>query len=127
MLPAWPWCPAVDTITMMLPRVLRSTISRATCLVQRKVPVRLTASWRCQRALAAEDAGVVDEDVDAAPRLADARYHRLDLALVGDVGDQAERLAAAPADGPGALLGVVGRHVHAHDARALGGQALGDA
>src|SRR5262245_44777332 len=49
MLPAWPWCPAVDTITMMLPRVPRSTIRRATCLVHRNVPVRFTASWRCQR------------------------------------------------------------------------------
>jgi hypothetical protein len=42
MFPAWPWCPAVDTITMMLPRRLSSTIRRATCLVQRNVPVRLT-------------------------------------------------------------------------------------
>src|SRR5437764_1494336 len=46
MLPAWPWWPAVETITMMLPSVPRSTITRATCLVHRKVPVRLTASWR---------------------------------------------------------------------------------
>src|SRR5918996_2707523 len=49
MLPACPWCPAVETITTMLPRVPRSTMRRATCLVQRKVPVRFTASCWFQR------------------------------------------------------------------------------
>ena len=49
MLPAWPWWPAVETTTTMLPRRRCSTMSRATCLVQRNVPVRLTAIWRFQR------------------------------------------------------------------------------
>src|SRR5215471_6970702 len=36
-------------ITMMLPRRPSATMLRATCLVQRKVPVRFTATWRLQR------------------------------------------------------------------------------
>ena len=38
-----------DTITMMLPPRFWSTIARATCLVQRNVPVRFTAICRFQR------------------------------------------------------------------------------
>src|SRR5262250_56679 len=49
MFPACPWCPAVEMITMMLPRRPSATMLRATCLVQRKVPVRFTATWRLQR------------------------------------------------------------------------------
>src|SRR5260370_23634398 len=48
MLPAWPWWPAVEATATMLPRRCCATISSAACLVQRNVPVRLTAIWRLQ-------------------------------------------------------------------------------
>ena len=47
------------------------------------------------RRLADVDAGVVDEDVDAAELAADARGHGIDGGLVGDVGDHGDRLGAA--------------------------------
>ena len=80
-----------------------------------------------EHAQAAEDPGVVDEHVDAAVRLARPRHHRLDLRLVGDVADEAQRVAAAPLDRLRALPRIVGVDVHADDARALVGQPLGDA
>ena len=79
-----------------------------------------------EHAQSTENPGVVHEHVDAAVCLARPRHHRLDLRLVGDVADDAERIPAAPHDRLRALQRVVGIDVHAHDARALVGQPLGD-
>ena len=80
-----------------------------------------------EHAQAAEDPGVVDEHVDAAEALAGARDHRRHLRFVGDVTGDAERLAAAALDRFGALLGVLGDLIDAHDRGPLVGQPLGDA
>src|SRR3989441_743902 len=56
-----------------------------------------------EHALAAEDAGVVDEHVDRAVRLTGPRDHRLHLALVGDVARHPQRLPAVTPDGFRAL------------------------
>jgi hypothetical protein len=79
-----------------------------------------------EHAQSTEDAGVVHEHVDAAVRFARPRHHRLDLRLVGDVADDAQRVTAAPHDRLRALHCIVRIDVHAHDARALVGQSLGD-
>ena len=68
-------------------------------------PRRLTSSISCrsssdevlQRRLA-QQAGVVDEDVEAAPLLGDAVERALDGEGVGDVGRERQRLAAREAD-----------------------------
>ncbi len=62
----------------------------------------------------------------AAVGVADLSDHRLDLRLVGDVADDAERSAATGPDPVGALLGVVWYEIHADDSGALVGQAPGD-
>ena len=77
--------------------------------------------------LAAEDARVVHDDVHAAVRLAHARHHRLDLGLVGGVGDDAERVTPSRLDPLRALPRVVLDHVDARDASALIREPLRDA
>jgi hypothetical protein len=114
---------------MMLPRPVHHEAGDV--LVQRKVPVRLTPIWRfsaraASRRPVTENPGVVHEHVDATVRLARPRHHRLDLRLVSDVADDAQRVATPPLDGLRALHRIVRIDVHAHDARALVGQSLGD-
>src|SRR5262249_50099142 len=76
-----------------------------------------------QHAEAAEDPGVVDEDVDATVDLADPGHHRLHLRLVGGVAGDGLGLAAAAADPLRALAGVFRLDVDARDLGALLGQA----
>src|SRR6266851_7340200 len=104
MLPAWPWWPAVDTTTMMLPRrvfdheagdVLGAEEGTGEIHGELAVPA---LELHLEHALAAEDAGVVDEDVDAAADLARAGDHGLDLALVGDVARDPQCVATVPTD-----------------------------
>ena len=80
-----------------------------------------------EHAEAAEDPGVVDEDVDAAEALAGAPDHRRHLRFVGDVTRDAECLAAAALDRLGALLRVLRNLIDADDRGAFVGQPLGDA
>jgi hypothetical protein len=79
-----------------------------------------------QHAQAAEDAGVVDQDVHGAVGIAGPHDHRLDLDLVGDVARDRQRVAATPSDPVRALLGVAGVHVDAHHPGALVGQPPGE-
>ena len=80
-----------------------SSMSGSAAWVQRKVPVRLTASMRCQsveRGLGERGAlglaGVVDQDADRPAPLARLREARLDRRCVGDV---AATIAAVAAPG----------------------------
>ena len=81
---------------------------------------------RAQHAVAAGDAGIVDQDRDLADFFGDAPGHRDAVVAFGDVEQEALRLAAGVAD----FAGHAGRrllvHVEQHHARALAGIAFRD-
>ncbi len=79
--------------------------SRTASRAHRNWPVRLTSMTNCQslqthlvQRRVALQAGVVDEDVDAAPLGDDLLEHRLDLVLLAHVGPDRDGLVAAGAD-----------------------------
>src|SRR5271165_7248939 len=79
-----------------------SFMAACTALVHRKALVRLVSITRSHSSSSSAcggfrmvDAGIVDEDIDAAELTPDARDHRADRVLVGDVGSHGDRRDAA--------------------------------
>ena len=72
-----------------------------------------------------DDAGVVDQRVDAAEGLVGAGDRGLHLAVLGDVAGHRLGLGAAPAQPRGELGDALGRAGEEQHRRALGGQRLG--
>ena len=79
-----------------------------------------------EHAQAAEDARVVDEEVDASVGLTDAGDHGLHLLLIRHVAGNAEGGSSPRGDPLRALPRIVRPHVHAHHGRPFVGQSLGD-
>ncbi|MFM1944052.1 MAG: hypothetical protein RI897_3034 [Verrucomicrobiota bacterium] len=74
----------------------------------------------------AGDAGVIDEDIDAAPFLEDGFGGLLDVGCVGDVGGDGEAASAGFGDFLGGFFGVGGSAGDAGDVGTFGGEFEGD-
>src|SRR5262249_42204629 len=74
----------------------------------------------------ADDAGVVDEDVDPAEPLGDLVDHAVDLGARGDVGGDGDAGAAVGAELVGQAPGGIGVEVVDDDRRAVAGELPAD-
>ncbi|MCY1306354.1 hypothetical protein D9M70_562090 [compost metagenome] len=84
-----------------------------------QVPVGL---FHFQQRAILDQAGVVDQHIDATERFAPRGHHGLDFGRVADVGLYADGLAAGGLDGAGGLAGSVAVKVGHNHGHAFGGQ-----